>query len=146
MGSQNSKACNGVTRSWVQIPPPPLVVVRGRSQTGRPRKTSHTLEVSPRALGERLDSIQVALVTGNPGHGFEGGLGVILRADRPAASSQSRIHPNPSRNRPKPETELSPLVNGQRMLVAGRRKGILQRDRQAATEAFEVRRLTGAPS
>ena len=33
--TETSKACNGETRSWVRIPPPPLVVVRGRSGSER---------------------------------------------------------------------------------------------------------------
>jgi hypothetical protein len=52
-----SKACNGVTRSWVRIPPPPLVVVRERSLSGRWRTTSRTLIVVRLvACGEEMGS------------------------------------------------------------------------------------------
>src|ERR1019366_373762 len=70
-GSQNSKACNGVTRSWVQIPPPPLVVVRERSLSGRWRTTPRTLIVVRLvACGEEMGSRAPPLI--GPAHRSRG--------------------------------------------------------------------------
>jgi hypothetical protein len=51
--TETSKACNGVTRSWVQIPPPPLTVVRGRSLFGVRGRRHTRLRGVLWALGER---------------------------------------------------------------------------------------------